>query len=260
MSVLGPLSTTPAGLKLFMESVLSTEPWLHDPLVDPIPWRKEQEESTKKLALEKKLTFAVFGHDGMCTVHPPIQRAMDELVAKLEKSGHKVMEWKPPGHKKLAEICNKAWNYDAGADAKRAFALSGEVPKPNILMAAETPEATATDIMRNQIAKRDAQKEYMEYWNSTKELTGTGRPVDAVISPLAPFVAARPNKYSYYNYSSFVNVLDYSSVVVPVTRVDKGIDKPYSDFQPIDETDRITQESCKLERTTRCWSRLLTAA
>lgn len=99
--------------------------------------------------------------------------------------------------------------------------------------------------MRVNVAKREAQKAYMEYWNSTAELTGTGRPVDAVISPLAPFAAARPAKYTYLTYSSFVNVLDYTSVVVPVTQVDKNVDKKNESFKAVDEVDQETQDNCK---------------
>jgi amidase len=57
---------------------------------------------------------------------------------------------------------------------------------------------TASQIAEVNVLKRQYQKEYMEYWNSTSTLTGTGRPVDAVIAPLAPFAAARPDMYDYY--------------------------------------------------------------
>ncbi|KAH0341392.1 amidase, partial [Aureobasidium melanogenum] len=242
LSVVGPLSSSSGGVKLAVQSILQTEPWLHDPRVHPIPWRSEQEEVAKKLAQEKKLTFAVFKHDGLCAPHPPIKRALEETAQKLQALGHKVIEWQPPSHGKLEDICTKSWNYDGGADAARAFALSGEEPKPNIMFE-ESPQANATDIMRNQVNKRDAEKEYMEYWNSTSELTGTGRPVDAIISPLAPFTAARPNKYTSYSYSVWVNVLDYSSAIVPVTKVDKNVDKAYTDYKPVSETDEKTQAS-----------------
>jgi hypothetical protein len=56
---------------------------------------------------------------------------------------------------------------------------------------------TASQISEINVLKRQYQKEYMEYWNSTASLTGTGRPVDAIISPLAPFAAARPDMYDY---------------------------------------------------------------
>ncbi|THX14555.1 amidase [Aureobasidium pullulans] len=240
LSVVGPLSSSSAGLKLAVQSILQTEPWQRDPRVHPLPWRNEQEEAAKRLAQDKKLTFAVLKHDGLCAPHPPIKRALEETVQKLESLGHKVIEWQPPSHSKLQDICVKAWGYDGGADAARAFALSGEEPKPNIMFE-EAPQANATDIMRNQVEKRDAEKEYMEYWNSTSQLTGTGRPVDAIISPLAPFTAARPNKYTSYSYSVWVNVLDYSSAIVPVTKVDKNVDKDYTDFKPVSETDAKTQ-------------------
>jgi amidase len=64
-------------------------------------------------------------------------------------------------------------------------------------------EYTASEIAAVNVAKRAYQKEYMEYWNSTSSLTSTGRPVDAVISPLAPFAAARPDMYDYYGTSPF---------------------------------------------------------
>lgn len=41
----------------------------------------------------------------------------------------------------------------------------------------------------------------MDYWNSTSSLTGTGRPIDAIVSPVAPFPAARPDMYDYYGTS-----------------------------------------------------------
>ncbi|KAH0385005.1 amidase, partial [Aureobasidium melanogenum] len=240
VSVVGPLSSSSAGVKLAVQSILQTEPWLHDPRVHPIPWRSEQEETAKKLAQEKKLTFAVFKHDGLCAPHPPIKRALEETAKKLQGLGHKVIEWQPPSHANLEDICAKSWNYDGGADAAKAFALSGEEPRPNIMFE-QSSQANATDIMHNQVNKRDAEKEYMEYWNSTSELTGTGRPVDAIISPLAPFTAARPNKYTSYSYSVWVNVLDYSSAIVPVTKVDKNVDKAYTDYKPVSETDEKTQ-------------------
>ena len=86
----------------------------------------------------------------------------------------------------------------------------------------------------------------MEYWNSTKELTGTGRPVDAVIAPVAPFPAARPEKYTYYGYSTFVNIVDYSACVVPVTTVDKEVDIVNKDFKALSDHDALVQQSCKL--------------
>lgn len=242
ISVVGPLATTPGALKLVTKSLLEMEPWHHDPLTHEIPWRSEQEEAVLKLAKDKQLCFAVLRHDGIVTPHPPVKRAVDQIVKLVEKLGHKVIEWKPPSHAVLLDIVNRCWSFDGGKDARDAFELSGETPAPQIMMN-ETEQYNATQIMGTMIEKREACKEYMEYWNSTASETGTGRPVDAIISPLAPFTAARPNRYSYYGYSVYVNVLDYTSVVVPVTKADKNIDKEVSDFKPLNEDDKKTQAS-----------------
>ena len=103
---------------------------------------------------------------------------------------------------------------------------------------------TASKIASTNIAKREMQKEYMDYWNSTVATTGTGRPVDGFIAPLAPFAASRREKYSYYGYSTFVNTLDYTSCVIPVTTVDKTVDRPHESFQPFDDQDQAIHEDC----------------
>lgn len=75
----------------------------------------------------------------------------------------------------------------------------------------QSEEKNATQISATNVAKRDFQKAYMEYWNGTAALSGSGRPVDAIIMPVAPFAAAREKRYRYYGYTSIINLLDYTS-------------------------------------------------
>lgn len=262
LSVVGPLATSPDALKLIIQALLSTKPWLHDPLVHEIPWRDEADLAVSDpfRRAANKLSFGVIRHDGSCTPTPPVSRAIDMVVKTMEKLGHKVIDWKPkPTHAKLSDICMKIWAFDGGADCQKDFDLSGEQAAPQALVE-QLPQANASDIMASNIAKREAQKEYLEYWNSTAELTGTGEAVDAIISPLAPFTAARPAQYHYYGYSVWVNVLDYTSVVIPVTNVDKNIDKKVEGFQALNEIDQKTQDSCKYIRLSAglalrgCWT------
>ena len=137
--------------------------------------------------------------------------------------------------------------FDGGADIRNAINLSGEPMVPQISGFYGNPSeaASASEIAATNIAKREYQKEYMEYWNSTTDLTGTGRPVDAVIMPIPPFPAARPEKYNYYGYSAICNVLDYTACTVPVTCVDKGIDSVDKAFKPINELDQRNMDTCK---------------
>ena len=247
LSVVGPLATTPEGLKLVMQALLSMKPWFHDPLVHELPWRYDAETAVSDAfkRVSQPLSFGVMRTDGCCTPHPPVARAIDMVVKAVEKLGHKTIEWKPtPNHAKVNEICYKCWSFDGGADCRGALELSGE-PAAAQAIISETPQANASDIMAVNIEKREAQKDYMEYWNSTAESAGTGQPVDAIISPLAPFSAARENGYTYYGYSAWVNMLDYTSVVVPITIVDKNVDKKIENFKAIDEVDQKTQDTCE---------------
>lgn len=245
LSVVGPLATTPDALKLLMQALLSKKPWLHDPMVLEIPWRTESEaEITDAIQrFSRPLSFGVIRDDGCCHPQPPVARAIDMVVKALEAQGHNVIDWKPtPDHGKVAEITYKCWGFDGGADCKKDFDLSGE-PQAEQALIAYQDQANASDIMAVNIEKREAQKQYMEYWNSTAKSTGTGAPVDAIISPLAPFPAARPTKYLYYGYSVWVNMLDYTSVVVPVTNVDKNVDKKDESFKAFDDVDQQVQDT-----------------
>jgi amidase len=104
---------------------------------------------------------------------------------------------------------------------------------------------TASQIAATNVEQREIKKAYLEYWNSTASETGTGRPIDAIISPLAPFPAARPKLYAYYGYTTWVNLLDYTSVVVPITTVDKALDPKDADYKPLNPEDKVCAESCK---------------
>ena len=157
-----------------------------------------------------------------------------------------MIEWDPtPNHPDINNIAAKAYSFDGGFDTSASFALSGESPSKDLTagMGPGDEQYKASDIAAVNIAKREAQKEYMELWNRT---TGnSGNVVDAIICPLAPFPAARRGLYTYYGYATWVNLLDYSAVVYPVTKVDKHIDIVDTDYKPRNSVDRRTQETCK---------------
>jgi len=48
---------------------------------------------------------------------------------------------------------------------------------------------SAYQLWQIQKAKRNLRQEYLDHWNATSTETGTGRPVDAIIAPCAPYVA-----------------------------------------------------------------------
>lgn len=253
LSVVGPLATSVPSLRLVIKALLAQKPWLHDPLVHELPWRFDKEREILELlgasgdaSKAGKLSFGILRTDGIVNPLPPIRRAMDIVVQALEGLGHEVIDWKPPSHKTLLDEAFKTWVFDAGTDVKSAFSLSGEPMSDQIsFYASLAKEYSASEVAATNVRLRQLKKEYMEYWNSTEQVTSTGRPVDAVICPLAPFPAARPKMYTYYGYSTFVNALDYTSVVVPVTNVEKAVDRVDEGYRPIDGLDKGVYESCE---------------
>lgn len=107
------------------------------------------------------------------------------------------------------------------------------------------PQMNAQQIAAINVAKREYQKEYLEYWNSTSELTGTGRPVDGFFCPVAPFPAAQRGKAYYAGYTVFANLLDYGSIVIPVTIADKTADTIDAGYDPLNDMDKAIHDECK---------------
>ena len=254
LSVVGPIGTTASSLRLVTKAILSQQPWLHDPLVHEIPWRSEEDREIQQLLQfvgesvpeGKRLALGILYTDGIVTPTAAICRAIKLVVNALERAGHEIIPWSPPSHKLLNDTGFRSWVFDGGANVREAFALSGEpMAKQVSLYENKMKEFDAAEIAETNVAIRELKKEHLEYWNSTADKTSTGRPVDAVICPLAPWPAAREAKYKYYGYSTWVNALDYTAVAFPVTNVDKSVDVTRRDFKPIDDKDQEIQDDCK---------------
>ena len=105
LSVVGPISHSPASLRMAMKALLSQQPWLHDPLCLELPWRSDQENQILDILHAKKsLAFGVLMNDSNIAPHPPVRRAMEIVTNTIEKLGHRSMSWKPPSHKRGIDI------------------------------------------------------------------------------------------------------------------------------------------------------------
>jgi len=90
------------------------------------------------------------------------------------------------------------------------------------------------------IEGRDSCEAYSDYWNS---MAGEdGQDVDAFIMPVAPHAAVIPGRYLYTGYTEIVNLLDYSTAVIPVTRADKSIDIIDPNYKPLNPLDKKNWE------------------
>jgi amidase len=96
---IGPLSTSLEGIKLFIKTLVDAKPWYKEPSLLPFPWKVEDAFQGKKLKI------AVLWDDGVVKPHPPVTRALKEVVEKLKLTGEvEVVDWKPYRHDIAWEI------------------------------------------------------------------------------------------------------------------------------------------------------------
>ena len=56
---------------------------------------------------------------------------------------------------------------------------------------------SAFELFKIQKKRAVLRKEYLDHWQSTRASTSTGRPVDAIIAPVAPFPPPPHGQYKY---------------------------------------------------------------
>ena len=112
VGLLGPSLTSLHGM---FKALLSSEPWLHDPEVLPLPYRSQEELVPERIP---KLSFGLLASDGIVTPHPPIVRAIQEVTEALEADGHSVGQAQPL---KLEITLTSIKDYSVGASLTRGI-------------------------------------------------------------------------------------------------------------------------------------------
>ena len=104
-----------------------------------------------------------------------------------------------------------------------------------------TRHLTAYQLWKTHERKTELRKKYLDYWQSSTDRTKTGRPIDCLISPVAPFAAPPHAKNNNCNYTMLFNALDYPAIAFPVTSVE-DTDQRTSRSQFFSEEDRLNHE------------------
>ncbi|RDX55889.1 general amidase [Lentinus brumalis] len=231
-SVLGPISGSISGIKAFMKAVIAQQPWLLDPLCIRKKW-DEEGYALSEHGGGKQLCFGILWNDGIVEPHPPILRALQTTKAALEAAGHKVIDWYPLKHKELYDVLAEIWMSAALEDINTVLAPTGE---PRLTsMALENNAAIETGVSYGegisayklwQLHKRRIalREEYLAAIRTSAHATGTGRPVDAIIGPVAPYAAPPHGKATIATYTMVWNTLNYPACAFPVTTVDPAQD------------------------------------
>ncbi|KAI0365222.1 general amidase [Pilatotrama ljubarskyi] len=249
-SSLGPISDSLNGIKTFMRAVLSKEPWLRDPLCV----RKKWDEEAYRLEEHgggQKLCFGIIWDDGHVAPQPPVLRALQMTKKALEAAGHAVIDWQALKHQELYECLATIWIAGAISDISATTAETGE---PRIT--SMSPEAdplvdtgvhyssgiSAYELWQVQKKRTTLREEYLAHWRATAARTGTGRPVDAIISPVAPFPPPPHGKTTISTYTMVWSALNYTCCAFPVTSVDPLLDAKKSPDAFFSEADKENYE------------------
>ncbi|KAF8509845.1 general amidase [Gautieria morchelliformis] len=254
-SVLGPLSHSMSGIKAFMKAVIDAKPWRKDPLAVHKPWDQQEYELVNHGG-GRELVFAILWNDENVTPNPPIIRALEVTRKALIAAGHKVIDWKPYKHAQLIAAARAIWRSGSAEDYKAATAPTGEPliktmdldqdaspsSKTRMFLPPPATPTSAYDLWQAQKLRLALRQEHLDYWAATAKDTGTGRPVDAIIGPIAAYPAPPHGKNSSADYTTVWNSLDYPALSFPVTAVDPTLDPPKPAHNFMSEEDKQIYE------------------
>ena len=246
--VIGPLSTSLEGCKLFMKTLIDQKPWWIDPSLVPIPWQ-DSRKYLKRSDGTWRLKIGVMWDDGVVKPHPPITRALRLVCDKLKQlPGVELVDWKPYKHDYAWEITSSLYFADGAKEERDAIGASGEPWRPlSHFIITEQPcvkELSVSEVWEWTRKRQEYRAEYAEVWNKTP-VGGDGESaVDVILCPVGPGAAPPLNHARYWGYTSQWNLLDYPALVFPVTKVDQKEDLVEAGYQPMNEQDDWNYRLC----------------
>jgi len=248
--VVGPMSTSLEGINIFMQTIINSKPWLVEPALIPLPW------NSFLISPARHLKIGVMWHDNVVTPYPPITRALQEVVSRLQTVPNiEVVGWKPYLHDEAWAIISSLYFTDGGAEDAATIAESGEPWRPlTKWIIKENPcvkKLTPQKLYYWQEEREAYRKEYAKVWNETATgRIGTGDlegMVDVILCPVGPGVAPAHNTAKYWAYTSQWNLLDYPAVVFPVSKVGKEKDIQDNGLTPMTDIDKKHWKLCKVQ-------------
>ena len=190
-------------------------------------------------------------HDGIVKPHPPVVRALQEVVNKLKDvESVEIVDWKPYKHDEAWNILSSLYFSDGGQEEVAAIEASGEPWRPlSKFILKDNPwvkKLTVEEIWHWTMKREGYKTEYAKVWNDTA--TGTNETgelegiVDVILCPVGPGAAPPLDCARYWGYTAQWNLLDYPGLVFPVTKVDPTIDVVDHDYKPMNEKDEYNHQ------------------
>ncbi|CAE6378822.1 unnamed protein product [Rhizoctonia solani] len=215
VGVLGPMAHSARDLELFCRVISDYEPWTSDFSTLPIPWNS----TIVQHGGNDKLVIGLFIDDGVVEPHPPIIERLNKTREALITAGHEVIDWVPMDHAQAFELISKLYLLDGGEAIRDILTQSGEPAIPPIAQILPDPsKANILTVSQSWDANYERDQfraRALKHWNDTALRSKSGRPVDAVLCPVAPTLAAPHGTTRWIGYTSYWNLLDLPAVVFP---------------------------------------------
>lgn len=117
----------------------------------------------------------------------------------------------------------KLYFLDGGKEYEAVLDASGEPANAQTKWIMDQIRNPGKDFSIKETFELNVQREafrqkLLMHWNDTRLKTGTGRPIDAIIAPVAPTLAPKHETTSWWSYTSYWNLADYPAAVFPVRR------------------------------------------
>ncbi|KAK5952726.1 hypothetical protein OHC33_006318 [Knufia fluminis] len=239
--VIGPMSTSFAGLNVFMKTIIDQKPWLNEPSMVPLKWNTAESHLVERFG-QRKLKVGIMWHDGVVKPHPPIMRALTEMAAKLKKTpGIEVVDWAPHKHEESWDIISSLYFCASAKEDMDIMEAGGEpiLPLSKFILLEQSgvpqEEDIASTIWKKTIRREAFKTEYAAHWNATG--AADGHPVDVILCPVGPGAAPPLDHSRYWAYTSTWNLLDYPAMVFPYSQVDQEKDKADEGYVPMNDQD-----------------------
>ncbi len=200
--VVGPLSTSLQGCKIFLKTLIDQKPWLHEPSLLPFLWRDDTSYLTTSDG-KKRLKIGVLWDDGVVKPHPPITRALKEVCEKLKGVPEvELLDWKPYKHDYAWDVISSLYFADGAKEEKEAIEASGEPWRPlSHYIITEQPmckELTVPEVWKWTVKREMYRAEYGEVWNKTAAEDDAESAVDVILCPVGPGAAPPLNNARYW--------------------------------------------------------------
>lgn len=211
----------------------NAKPWKLDPKCAPLPWNEDSFGD----ALSRPLVVGLILDDGVVKIHPPVERALRELSAKLESRGHEVVVWDASDHFDYIKLMDQYYTADGCEDIRRDVEVAGEPYIPHVEALINRGKAISVyEYWQLNKQKTTLQKRYLDKWNTVR--SQSGKQVDILLGPTMPHAAVPHRSVRWVGYTKIWNLLDYSALTFPVDQVRADRDRlPDELYRPRNELD-----------------------